>query len=1427
MNSFLRALALALALACPAFAQTEERLKITAITSSQHTGQDYTNWLNDDLDKLIPNAWQDNLTYVDVTLKLEKKARITRLSLYDFEGTFTDQPASIYALNGSTRTLIGTFDGRTYMTWVELRPTAPLEAEALVVHKFGNNIPQKIQIFGTPVPTTPPCTPAMSHLSDLAWASATSGWGPVEKDRANGEQAAGDGPTLRLNGKTYAKGIGAHAPSVITYTLGGTWSRFKADIGLDDSKDNSPGSIVFEVWADGQRLYQSGIMRAATATAQVDVDLTGRQRLELRVTDAGDGTHSDHGDWADARLERSCGGTPPPVADTQAPGVPGNVRTGSVSQTSLTLSWDASTDNVGVTGYDVYQGSTLLGSVTGTSYNVTGLTGGTQYTFSVRAKDAAGNVSTPGSTSVTTAAPATTPPPAGGCTPTTTYLSDLSWTSAENGWGPVERDRANGENNAGDGPALKLGTKTYAKGLGVHSRSEVSYALGGAYTRFKADIGLADYITEFGSVVFEVFIDGTKAYESGLMTPGQVKAVDLEVTGKQQLRLVVTNADGRGRGDHANWADARLERTCAAPVADTQAPGVPGNVRTGSVSQTSLTLSWDASTDNVGVTGYDLYQGSTLLGSVTGTSYNVTGLTAGTAYTFSVRAKDAAGNVSPPGSTTTTTASATPPPGGTGTEPVQAGKIPLDPARWYQLNNVSQRLDKLFDGRTDETVEVGWGLVLPSHDAYYRLEDGEEMTITGVRFYDGAGIIKDKPLTLSVITSDWQRRPIATFTGEQYNAWVGPDPANPGQFSLPQPVTGARYLVIHTWGGFPTELELLGTHRAPAARVAVPTRAIRFNDLLSVNGFEWDLLDPTRPEAVDPARLAPLAQTFTGLRHYLDWPRIEAQPGAFTFAPAHFGGWNYDALYESLKSQNLSVLLCLKTLPDWLLESYPPELRDKENTPLPFGADPARPDSYRLQARAAFQLAARYGRPNPALDPALVTVDARLRWPGDTPNTPRRGLDLIRYLECDNERDKWWKGRKAYQTAREYAANLSAFYDGHQGTLGPGYGVKNADPTMRVVMGGLALPSTDYLRGMIDWCRQHRGYRPDGRVDVCWDIVNYHQYFDTQGSAQSNAAGRGAAPERSTAAQTARAFVAIAHHELGDMPVWLSETGYDTEPTSPLRAMAIGSKSVEAVRAEWTLRSALLAARTGLSRIDFYQLYEDFGQKRPGQFGSMGLLTPQRRRTPAADFLLQARQLLEGYVFRQTLQEDPLVDRYEKEGRSLLVLTVPDEQDRKATVTVDLGTATAADVYTPRIGAATMSVTRVPVSQGKLTLTATETPTFVVPVPGGSTRTAGTDSVSLAARPTDAETLRLDDLRVFPNPAQESLAFQLRSAHTGPVEVRIYDARGGRTVLQTQVPKTEAVLQGAFDIRALPTGLFQLEIRQGTQRVTRTFTTLR
>jgi hypothetical protein len=97
---------------------------------------------------------------------------------------------------------------------------------------------------------------------------------------------------------------------------------------------------------------------------------------------------------------------------------------------------------------------------------------------------------------------------------------------------------------------------------------------------------------------------------------------------------------------------------------DTQAPTAPGNLRSTAVTSGSVSLAWNASTDNVAVTDYQVLTGATLAATVTGTAATIDGLTPGQAYTFTVRARDAAGNPSPSSNALTVT---TPTGGGTGT----------------------------------------------------------------------------------------------------------------------------------------------------------------------------------------------------------------------------------------------------------------------------------------------------------------------------------------------------------------------------------------------------------------------------------------------------------------------------------------------------------------------------------------------------------------------------------------------------------------------------------------------------------------------------------------------------------------------------------------------------------------------------------------
>jgi alpha-galactosidase len=140
-----------------------------------------------------------------------------------------------------------------------------------------------------------------SFLSDVPWLRADNGWGPVEKDTSNGEQAAGDGHPITIEGTVYAKGLGAHAPGSIEYYVAGHCSAVSAQVGVDDEK-SANGSVTFELWADGDKVADSGPLTVDDAATPLAADLSGAAFVRLVATDAGDGTNSDHADWADAKL---------------------------------------------------------------------------------------------------------------------------------------------------------------------------------------------------------------------------------------------------------------------------------------------------------------------------------------------------------------------------------------------------------------------------------------------------------------------------------------------------------------------------------------------------------------------------------------------------------------------------------------------------------------------------------------------------------------------------------------------------------------------------------------------------------------------------------------------------------------------------------------------------------------------------------------------------------------------------------------------------------------------------------------------------------------------------------------------------------------------------------------------------------------------
>lgn len=175
-----------------------------------------------------------------------------------------------------------------------------------------------------------------------------------------------------------------------TITVTPTWTGtvyaegYAVWIDYNDDKDfNDAGELVWSK-AASTNTPNSGTFTVPTGTSGNSV----RMRVSMKYNGIPSSCETfTYGEVEDYTVNLGTGGG----GDTEAPTNPTNLSASNVTDTTVDLSWNASTDNVGVTGYEVFEGGTSLGTVAGTSANVTGLTAGTSYSFNVRAYDAAGN----------------------------------------------------------------------------------------------------------------------------------------------------------------------------------------------------------------------------------------------------------------------------------------------------------------------------------------------------------------------------------------------------------------------------------------------------------------------------------------------------------------------------------------------------------------------------------------------------------------------------------------------------------------------------------------------------------------------------------------------------------------------------------------------------------------------------------------------------------------------------------------------------------------------------------------------------------------------------------------------------------------------------------------------------------------------------
>jgi len=142
-------------------------------------------------------------------------------------------------------------------------------------------------------------------LETLDLSAMHQGWGTPQTNRSI------RGQPLSIGGHKFERGVGTHANSTYRLNLRGGSERFTASVGVDDSA-GGPGSVAFQVVADGKRKFNSGVLKPGQPPKPVDVDLRGVKTLLLLVTDAGDGINFDHADWADAQFA-VIGAKPEPI----------------------------------------------------------------------------------------------------------------------------------------------------------------------------------------------------------------------------------------------------------------------------------------------------------------------------------------------------------------------------------------------------------------------------------------------------------------------------------------------------------------------------------------------------------------------------------------------------------------------------------------------------------------------------------------------------------------------------------------------------------------------------------------------------------------------------------------------------------------------------------------------------------------------------------------------------------------------------------------------------------------------------------------------------------------------------------------------------------------------------------------------------------
>lgn len=354
---------------------------------------------------------------------------------------------------------------------------------------------------------------------------------------------------------------------------------------------------------------------------------------------------------------------------------------------------------------------------------------------------------------------------------------------------------------------------------------------------------------------------------------------------------------------------------------------------------------------------------------------------------------------------------------------------------------------------------------------------------------------------------------------------------------------------------------------------------------------------------------------------------------------------NFDIKYKSYKNAGIYVVPCVQWQTIEVGSIFTKDANGNIVRRAATEQEKYNASVYEMYADNMFIFAARYGRTkSPEL---LEAMQGHLRRPVTEAGM---GMDLIEWIELGNEPNGEF-------TSYQLAALTSAAYDGHCNTMvdingdSNHFGIKNADPTMKVAMAGLAGVGSRYISSMVYWMKANRN---DGQVAM--DAFNVHSYFCKEFTINGQKVLMGVSPEEYDVIGELTPLLELRDKYYPEKEVWLTEFGWDTATSYATKTAchAYGEYTARQVQAMWLTRAYLMMSAAGVDKATMYMCEDATSEDTTDnvQYGTCGVYDVNGKEKDAYYYMYTLRNTLYDFTFVQEIdsgREDVWIYQYADE----------------------------------------------------------------------------------------------------------------------------------------------------------------------------------